>query len=91
LSEGQRFKIELKKILQQQAGEAWSKKRKTTKSVDVAAVIELNNVSDNEDTSEWSQQTISTYRSSISSQVSNPTVCSTNVMCHKGIALEYTT
>jgi hypothetical protein len=52
LSEGQRFEIAFKKIMQQQAGEAWSKKRKTIQSVDVAAIHELDDVSDDEDTSE---------------------------------------
>jgi hypothetical protein len=66
-------------------------KKKTIQSVNVAAVHELSDVSSNEDTSQRSQQTGSTYGSSISSQASNPTgVFCKNVTCHIGIALEYT-
>ncbi len=72
-SEGQRFEIEFKKKMKQEAGVAWSRKRKTIQSVNLAAVHELDNVSSDEDTSQQSQQTGSTYGSSISSQVSNPT------------------
>ncbi len=73
VSEGQRFEIELKKIMQQWSGEAQSKKRKTIQLVHVAAVHELSNVSDDEYTSEQSWQTSSTYKSSIGSQASNST------------------
>jgi hypothetical protein len=59
--------------MKQQAGVEWSRKRKTIQSVNVAAVHELDDVSSNEDTSQRSQQTESKYRSSISSQASNPT------------------
>jgi hypothetical protein len=72
-SEGQRFEIEFKNKMKQEAGVAWSSKRKTIQSVNMAAVHELDDVSSNEDSSQWSQQTGSTYRSSISSQASNPT------------------
>jgi hypothetical protein len=71
-SEGQRFEIEFKNKMKQEAGMAWSRKRKTIQSVNVAAVNELD-VSSNEDSSQWSRQTGSTYRSSISSRASNPT------------------
>jgi hypothetical protein len=50
-----------------------SRKRKTIQSVNVAAVHELDNVSSDVDSSQWSWQTRSTYRSSISSRASNPT------------------
>jgi hypothetical protein len=72
LSEGQRFKIQLKKM-KQEAGMARSRKRKTIQSVNVAAVHELDNVSSDDNSSQWSRQTGSTYRSSISSRASNPT------------------
>ena len=73
LSEGQRFEIQFKNKMKQEAGMAWSRKRKTIQLVNVAAVHELNDVSRDEDTSQWSWQTGSMYRSSISSQASNPT------------------
>jgi hypothetical protein len=73
LSERQRFEIEFKKKMKQEASMAWSRKRKTIQSVNVAAVLELNDVSSDEDTSQRSPQTRSTYGSSISSQASNPT------------------
>ncbi len=44
----------------QQVGKVWSKKRKTSQLVDVAAVHELDDVSDDEDISERSGQTGST-------------------------------
>jgi hypothetical protein len=72
-SEGQRFKIEFKNKMKQEAGVAWSRKRKTIQLVNVAAVHELDDVSSNKDSSQWSQQTRSMYGSSISSQASNPT------------------
>jgi hypothetical protein len=53
-SEGQRFKIEFKKNMKQEAGMAWNRKRKTIQSVNVADVHELDNVSSDEDTSQWS-------------------------------------
>jgi hypothetical protein len=62
LSEGQRFKIQFKNKMKQEAGVAWSWKRKTIQSVNVAAVNELD-VSSDEDSSQWSQQTGSMYRS----------------------------
>jgi hypothetical protein len=71
-SEGQRFEIQFKNKMKQEAGMAWSRKRKTIQSVNVAAVNELD-VSSDEDSSQWSQQTGSMHRSSISSQASNPT------------------
>jgi hypothetical protein len=50
--------------MQQQVGKVWSKKRKqSSQSVDVAAIHELNDVSSDEDTSEWSKQTGSMYGS----------------------------
>jgi hypothetical protein len=49
-SEGQRFKIEFKNKKKQQAGMAWSRKRKIIQSVNVAAVHELKDVSSDEDT-----------------------------------------
>jgi hypothetical protein len=57
LSEGQRFEIEFKNKMKQEAGVAgvaWSRKRKTIQSVNVAAVHELDDVSSNEDSSQWS-------------------------------------
>jgi hypothetical protein len=75
-NEGQtrwRFEIEFKNKMKQEAGVAWSRKRKTIQSVNVAAVHELDDVSSDKDSSQRSQQTGSTYRSSISSQASNPT------------------
>jgi hypothetical protein len=59
--------------MKQEAGMAWSRKRKTIQSVNVAAVHELDDVSSDDDSSQWSQQTRSMYESSISSQASNPT------------------
>jgi hypothetical protein len=58
--------------MKQEAGMAQSRKRKTIQSVNMAAVHELDNVSSDEDSSQRSQQTGSTYGSSISSQASNP-------------------
>jgi hypothetical protein len=72
-SEGQRFKIQFKNKMKQEAGMAQSRKRKTIQSVNVAAVHELDNVSSDDDSSQRSRQTGSTYGSSISSQASNPT------------------
>jgi hypothetical protein len=72
-SEGQRFRIEFKNKMKQEAGVAWSRKRKTIQSVNVAAVHELDDVSSDEDSSQQSRQTGSMYGSSISSQASNPT------------------
>jgi hypothetical protein len=71
-SEGQRFEIQFKNKMKQEAGVAWSRKRKTIQSVNVAVVHELDDVSDN-DSSQRSRQTRSTYGSSISSRASNPT------------------
>jgi hypothetical protein len=59
--------------MKQEAGVAQSRKRKTVQWVIVAAVHELDDMSSNKDSSQWSQQTRSTYGSSISSQASNPT------------------
>jgi hypothetical protein len=73
LSEGQRFKIQFKNKMKQEAGVARSRKKKTMQSVNVAAVHDLDNVSSDDDSSQRSQQTRSTYGSSISSQASNPT------------------
>jgi hypothetical protein len=73
LSEGQRFEIEFKNKMKQEAGMAWIRKRKTIQLVNVAAVHELDDVSSDEDSSQRSRQTGSTYRSSISSRASNPT------------------
>ena len=72
-SEGQRFEIEFKNKMKQEAGVARSRKRKTIQSVNVAAVHELDDVSSDEDSSQRSRQTGSTYGSSISSRASNPT------------------
>jgi hypothetical protein len=72
-SEGQRFEIEFKNKMKQEAGMARSRKRKTIQSVNVAAVHELDDVSSDDDSSQRSRQTGSTYRSSISSRASNPT------------------
>jgi hypothetical protein len=71
-SEGQRFEIEFKNKMKQEAGMARSRKRKTMQSVNMAAVHELDDISSDEDSSQRSRQTGSTYRSSISSQASNP-------------------
>jgi hypothetical protein len=54
LSEGQRVEIEFKKNMKQEAGMAWSRKRKTIQSVNVADVHELDDVSSDEDTSQQS-------------------------------------
>jgi hypothetical protein len=59
--------------MKQEAGMAWSRKRKTIQLVNVAAVHELDNVNSNEDSSQQSEQTGSMYGSSISSRASNPT------------------
>ena len=59
--------------MKQEAGVAWSRKRKTIQSVNVAAVHELDDESSDEDSSQRSQQTGTTYGSSISSRASNPT------------------
>jgi len=72
-SEGQRFEIQFKNKMKQEAGVARSRKRKTIQSVNVAAVHELDDVSSDDDSSQRSRQTGSTYRSSISSRASNPT------------------
>jgi hypothetical protein len=72
-SEGQKFEIEFKNKMKQVAGVAWSRKRKTIQSVNMAAVHELDDVSSDEDSSQQRRQTGSTYGSSISSQVSNAT------------------
>jgi hypothetical protein len=72
-SEGQRFKIEFKNKMKQEAGVAWSRMRKRIQSVNVAAVHELDDISSDEDSSQQSQQTRSMHQSSISSQASNPT------------------
>jgi hypothetical protein len=73
LSEGQRFEIEFKNKMKQEACVAWSRKRKTIQLVNVAAVHELDDLSSDEDSSQWSRQTGSMYGSSISSRASNPT------------------
>jgi hypothetical protein len=73
LSEGQRFEIEFKNKMKQEAGVAWSRKKKTIQLVNMAAVHELDDVSRDKDSSQRSEQTRSTYGSSISSQASNPT------------------
>jgi hypothetical protein len=72
-SEGQRFEIWFKNKMKQEAGVAWCRKRKTIQLVNVAAVHELDDMSSNDDSSQQSQQTGSTYGSSISSRASNPT------------------
>jgi hypothetical protein len=66
-SEGQRFKIEFKNKMKQEAGMAWSRKRKTIQLVNMAAVHEQDDVSSDKDSSQQSQQTGSMYGSSISS------------------------
>ena len=75
-SEGQRFEIEFKKMMQQLSGEVRNKKRKAILSVGVAAAHELDDVSSDEETSQQSRRTGTTngsYGSSISSRASNPT------------------
>ena len=73
-SEGQRFEIEFKREMQEQAGEVRNKKRKATQSVGVAAAHELDDVSsDDEDTSYRSRRTATTVTSSLSSRGSNNT------------------
>jgi hypothetical protein len=59
--------------MKQEAGVAQSRKRKTIQSVNVAAVHELDDVSSDDDSSQQSRQTGSTYGSGISSRASNPT------------------
>jgi hypothetical protein len=71
-SEGERFEIEFKNKMKQEAGVAWSRKRKTIQSVNMAAVHELADISSDEDSSQRSRQTGSTYGHSIHSQASNP-------------------
>jgi hypothetical protein len=53
LSEGQRFEIEFKNKMKQEAGMAWSRKRKTIQLVNVSAVHELDNVSS---TQSWTEE-----------------------------------
>jgi hypothetical protein len=72
-SERQRFEIQFKNKMKQEAGVEQSRKRKTIQSVNVAAVHELDDVSSDDNSSQQSQQTGSTYGSSISSRASNPT------------------
>jgi hypothetical protein len=60
-SEGQRFEIQFKNKMKQEAGMAQSRKRKTIQSVNVAAVHELDNVSSDDNSNQRSQQTGSTY------------------------------
>jgi hypothetical protein len=72
-SEGQRFEIQFKNKMKQEAGVSRSRKRKTIQSVNVAAVHELDDVSSDDDSSQRSRQTGSTYGSSISRRASNPT------------------
>jgi hypothetical protein len=67
LSEGQRFEIQFKNKMKQEAGMAWSRKRKTIQLFNVAAVHELDDVSSDKDSSQRSRQTGSMYISSISS------------------------
>jgi hypothetical protein len=57
LSEGQRFEIEFKNKMKQEAGVAWSRKRKKIQWVNVAAVHELDDVSSDDDSSQRSWQT----------------------------------
>jgi hypothetical protein len=66
-SEGQRFEIQFKNKMKQEAGVAWSRKRKTIQLVNVAAVHELDDMSSDEDSSQRSRQTGSTYGSSFNS------------------------
>jgi hypothetical protein len=73
LSEGERFEIQFKNKMKQEAGVAQSRKRKTIQSVNVAAVHELDDVSSNDNSIQRSRQTGSMYGSSISSRASNPT------------------
>jgi hypothetical protein len=73
LSEGQRFEIQFKNKMKQEAGVAQSRKRKTIQLVNMAAVNELDDMSSNDDSSQRSRQTGSMYGSSISSRASNPT------------------
>jgi hypothetical protein len=61
LSEGQRFEIQFKNKMKQEAGMAQSRKRKTIQSVNLAAVHELDDVSSDDDSNQRSQQTGSTY------------------------------
>jgi hypothetical protein len=56
-SEGQRFKVEFKNKMKQGAGMAWSRKKKTIQLVNVAAVHELDDMSNDEDSSQQRQQT----------------------------------
>jgi hypothetical protein len=53
-SERQRFEIEFKNKIKQEAGVAWSRKKKTIQSVNMAAVHEIDNVSSVKDSSQWS-------------------------------------
>jgi hypothetical protein len=53
-SEGQRFEIQFKNKMKQEAGMARSRKRKSIQSVNVAAVHELDDVSSNDDSSQRS-------------------------------------
>jgi hypothetical protein len=53
-SERQRFEIEFKNKIKQEAGVAWSRKKKTIQSVNMAAVHEIDDVSSDKDSSQWS-------------------------------------
>jgi hypothetical protein len=56
-SEGQRFEIELKNKMKEEAGVAQRRKRKAIQLVNVAAVHELDEMSSDEDSSQQSGQT----------------------------------
>jgi hypothetical protein len=56
----------------------------------VAAVHELDDVSSDEDSSQRSQQMDQLTEVVLAAKPAIQLVCSTNVMCHIGIALEYT-
>jgi hypothetical protein len=76
--------------MKQEAGMAQSRKRKTIQLVNVAAVHELDDVSSNEDSSQWADKLDQCMEVVLAAKPAIQLVCSTNVMCHIGIALEYT-
>jgi hypothetical protein len=89
LSEGQRFEIEFKNKMKRSRN-GMEQKEKTIQLVNVADVHELDNVSSNEDSSQQSHKLDQHMEVVLAAEPAIQLVCSTNVMCHIGIALEYT-
>jgi hypothetical protein len=76
--------------MKQEAGVAWSRKRKTIQSVNMAAVHELDDVTSTRIAVNRADKPDQCMEVVIAAEPSIQLVCSTNVMCHIGIALEYT-